>query len=368
MSENKSVINFTRGVPADESFPIKDMIEASQIALEKYGTTILQYGKSFGFLPLREWFAEQHGISVDNVLTANSTLQIIDFLCHQLLQPGDVAFTETPTYDRTITLLKRHKAEIVGIPLEADGPNMEALEQALIKQVPKFFYVIPDFQNPTGLTYSLEKRQKLVNLAEQYGFWLIEDAPYRPLRFRGKEQPSLFKLNPTRTLNLFSFAKVIGPGLRVSVLHGQAELLAKIAKFAEDTYICPAMFNMGAAYQFCVSDKLPGQIDKLKALYAPRLQACLDAITQLLPDVEMTRPQGGFFLSLTFPEGITTAAVLERAKTYNLNLAPGQAFFPNGGGERFLRLPYCAMPPEQIHEGISRLAAVVKEELGIRNL
>ncbi len=361
MSGDKFVINFTRGVPADESFPIKEITAATQSALEKYGTTILQYGKAYGFQPLREWFAARQEIAVDNVLTANSTLQVIDFLCHQLLQPGDVAFTELPTYDRTVTLLRRHKATIVGIPLEDDGPNIEVLESELKKHVPKFFYIIPDFQNPTGLTYSLAKREKLAELAEKYGFWIIEDAPYRPLRFRGKEQTSIFKLNPTRTLHLFSFAKIIGPGLRVCAIHGDAQLLAKMAKFAEDTYICPVMFSMGAAYEFCQAGHFPAQVDKLKALYAPRLQACLDAITQLLPNVDVTRPQGGFFLGLTLPEGVTTAAVMEKAKAYNLNLAPGQAFFPNGGGERFLRLPYCALSPEQIHEGISRLAATLKD-------
>ena len=128
---NKPVINFTRGVPATESFPIEDMVAASQRAVEKYGTTILQYGKSYGFMPLREWLAEWQGVSVDRVLTSNGSLQIVEFLCFNFLQPGDVVFTEVPTYDRTITMLRRHGAKIVGIPLEADGPNIDVLEVAL---------------------------------------------------------------------------------------------------------------------------------------------------------------------------------------------------------------------------------------------
>jgi 2-aminoadipate transaminase len=361
---DKSVINFTRGVPAIESFPVAEMVAASKSALEKYGSIILQYGKSYGFMPLREWLADWQGVEVEQVMTANGSLQIIEFLCYHLLQPGDVVFTEAPSYDRTLTLLRRHKAKVVGIPLEADGPNIDALEIALKERAPKFFYVIPDFQNPSGATCSLEKRRKLIELSRRHGFWLVEDAPYRPLRYRGKEQPSLFELNPERTLQMLSFSKLIGPGPRVGILYGQTDLLQKVAKVAEDTYITPSLLAHGIVYEFCESGKLPAQIDKLKALYAPRLQACLDALDEHLPDAEATRPEGGFFLSVTLPEGISTAQVRQQAQAFQLNLADGQAFFPNGGGERFVRLPYCALTPEEINEGVRRLAATVKQVAG----
>ncbi len=357
----QQVINFTRGVPATESFPLEEMMAASQRAIEKYGTTILQYGKSYGFVPLREWLAEWQGVTVEQVLTANGSLQVIEFLSYHFLQPGDVVFTELPSYDRTLTLLHRHKAKIVGIPLEPDGPNIEALEAALSQHTPKFFYTIPDFQNPAGATCSPEKRQKLVDLADKHGFWLLEDAPYRPLRYQGEEQPSLFNLNPERTLHMLSFSKLVGPGPRIGMLYGPADLLQKVAKIAEDTYITPSLLSQGIVYEFCRAGHLPGQIEKLKALYGPRLQACLAALDKHLPEAPATRPDGGFFLSVTLPEGITTAQVMAQAKNHNLNLASGQAFFPDGGGERFLRLPYCALTPTEIDEGISRLATVVQE-------
>lgn len=360
---DKPVINFTRGVPATESFPVEQMTAASQAALEKYGTTILQYGKSYGFMPLREWLAEWQGVSVNQVLTANGSLQIVEFLGYHLIEPGDVVFTEVPSYDRTLTLLRRHKANIVGIPLEADGPDIEALEAALKKQVPKFFYVIPDFQNPAGATCSQEKRARLVELSAKYGFWLLEDAPYRPLRFKGEDLPSLYAMNPERTLHMLSFSKLIGPGPRVGMLYGDPDLLTKVAKIAEDTYITPALLGQGIVYEFCNSGELPGQIERLKKLYAPRLDACLESLDRHLPEANPTRPQGGFFLSVTLPEGVTTAQVMAQAKNHNLNLASGQAFFPNGGGERFLRLPYCALKPIEIDDGIERLAATVKEVL-----
>jgi len=361
MSDQQTVINFTRGVPADESLPVQELQVAAQAALEKYGKVILQYGKSHGFLPLREWLAEQHHVTVDEVLAANSSLQIIEFLCFHFIQPGDVVFTEAPTYDRTVTLLRRHKAKVVGIQLEADGPNIAALEKALESYQPKFFYLIPDFQNPMGATCSLAKRQRILELAEKHNFWVVEDAPYRPLRFQGEPIATFLELNPQRTLFMASFTKLIGPGVRVGALHGPVEVINKVAKIAEDTYICPTLFSQGTVYEFCRSGLLEPQIARIKALYAPRLQACRAAVSLHLPDVEMTRPEGGFFLSLTLPEGVTTAAVLKRATTYNLNLADGEAFFPEGGGARFLRLPYCALSPEQINEGVRRLAAAVND-------
>jgi DNA-binding transcriptional MocR family regulator len=360
----QELINFTRGVPAEESFPLETVRAAAQSAVTKYGRTILQYGKSFGFAPLLEWLAEWQGVAPNQVLTSNGSLQLFEFFGYHFLQPGDVAFTEAPTYDRAITLLRRHQAQIVGIPLEVDGVDMAILEAELKKRVPKFFYVIPDFQNPAGATYSLEKRQRLVALAEQYGFWLLEDAPYRPLRFRGEEQPSLFQLNSDRVLHMLSFSKLIGPGPRIGFVVGDANIVKAVAKIAEDTYITPSLLSQGIIYEFLNRGLLPDQIEKLKTLYAPRLQATLDALDKYLPDAQTTRPEGGFFLSVTLPEGVTTQAVRERAKTHNLNLADGQAFFPNGGGERFLRLPYCGLNPAQIEEGIVRLAATVNEELG----
>ncbi len=356
-----AVINFTRGVPAPESFPVADMAEAARVAVEKHGGVLLQYGPALGFAPLREWLAEWRRVPVSHVLTGNGSLQIIDFLCHHFLKPGDLVFTESPTYDRTLTLLRRHGAEVVGIPLAADGPDLEALSAALERRVPRFFYLIPDFQNPSGTTCSLAKRKQLAALAERHGFWLLEDAPYRPLRFRGEELPSLFDLAPQRTLHMLSFSKLIGPGVRVGILYGPPEVVNAVARVGEDTYITPGLVGHGAAYEFCAAGKLPAQIERLKALYAPRLSACLDAIAEFLPGAEAVKPDGGFFISLRLPAGATTADVRARASERGLNLADGQAFFPARDGARFLRLPYCALTPDEIREGVRRLGAVVGE-------
>ena len=354
-------INFTRGVPANESFPLEDITDAANTILKQNGAAIMQYGPALGFAPLREWIAQWQGVQANQVLNGNGSLELVEFLCRHLIQPGDTVFTESPSYDRAITLFRRHQADLVGIPLEPDGPNLEALEDALKKRAPKFFYIIADFQNPSGATCSAAKRKRIVALAEQYNFIILEDAPYRLLRYRGTDEPTLFQMAPRRALHMSSFTKLIAPGVRVGFMLGEADILAKVAKVAEDTYISPGYFAHGITYEWCRRGLLPPQVEKLKALYAPSLQACLEAIDKYMPDAQATRPDGGFFISVTLPEGTLTTAVRAAAAKRNLNLADGLAFFPNGGGERFLRLPFCALTPEQIADGIRRLADSVNE-------
>jgi 2-aminoadipate transaminase len=360
MSELKP-INFTRGIPAVESFPIAEIQDAAKTILEQHGAEVLQYGAAHGYGPLRTWLAEWQGVETNQIITSNGSLELLEFLCRHFIQPGDLVLTEAPSYDRAITLFRRHGADLIGIPLEPDGPNIEALEEALKKRVPKLFYLIPDFQNPAGATCSLAKRRRIVELAAHYNFTLLEDAPYRYLRYRGEPEPTLYSLAPHQVLQLSSFTKLIAPGVRVGFVTGKAEVLAKIAKVAEDTYISPGYFAHGVTYEWCRRGLLEPQIERLKALYAPRLDACLAALDQYLPEAEVTRPNGGFFISMTLPEGTQTTAVRSRAVKRNLNLADGLAFFPNGGGERFLRLPYCALTPEEIEEGVRRLAETIQE-------
>src|SRR5262249_32262720 len=186
---------------------------------------------------------------------------------------------------------------VVGIPMEADGPEIAALERALQVQVPAFFYVIPDFQNPSGVTCSGAKRRRIAALAEQYGFLLVEDAPYRLLRDPGTEEPTLRSIAPARTLHMSSFTKLIAPGVRTGFMIGPPEIVAKLAKVAEDTYISPGYVAQGITYEWCRRGLLGPQIERLKALYAPRLDACLSSLDRYMPTAEPTRPEGRFFIS-----------------------------------------------------------------------
>jgi DNA-binding transcriptional MocR family regulator len=354
-------INFTRGVPADESYPLDGLLEAARAALETHGAAALRYGPSTGFAPLRSWIAEWQGAAPDDVLIANGSLQVIEFICLALLTPGALVLTEAPTYDRAITLFRRHGMRVAGVPLEADGPDLGALERLLARERPALFYSIPDFQNPSGATCSGEKRRRIAALAERHGFVLLEDAPYRMLRYRGTDEPTLRALAPARTLHMSSFTKLLAPGVRMGFVVGPAALIGKLAKAAEDTYISPGYLAEAITYEWCRRGGLEPQLARLKALYAPRLDACLAAVDRHMPTARTTRPDGGFFLSVTLPEGVATRALRERAQHHQLNLADGEAFFPEGGGERFLRLPYCALTPAEIDEGVGRLARAMAE-------
>jgi 2-aminoadipate transaminase len=354
-------ILFNRGVPATESFGIDDVIDCAKEALRAHGPAMMQYGPSTGLLPWREWLAQHNGVGVDQVITGNGSLQILEFLLLSRVKPNDTVVTESPTYDRTLTLVRRHGGRPVGVALEPDGPDVSKLEAAFAAEKPRFAYLIPDFQNPAGATCSGEKRRRIVELADKYDVLLVEDAPYRSLRYRGKEEPSLFSLAPHRTLHMSSFSKLVGPGPRIGYMVGPKDIIAAMAKVAEDTYICPSYLAQGIVFEWCRRGLLPTQIEKLKALYAPRLAACLAAIETHLPQVRSTKPEGGFFISVTLPEGTTTKAVREAAVKRQLQLADGEAFFPSGGGERFLRLPFCALSPAEIDEGIGRLGETVRE-------
>ena len=357
------IINFTRGVPAEESFPLERVAECASAAITgNNGTTVMQYGKSYGFPPLREWLAEKHGVEVKNVMLANGSLQLLEFMGLVLLRPGDTVFVESPTYDRTLTLLRRHLANIVGIPLESDGPNLEALESALQEHQPAFFYTIADFQNPSGATMSLEKREHIAELAQRHGFWLVEDAPYRPLRYRGEHLPALQDLAPDKTLQMSSFTKQISPGVRTGYLVGDAKVLKKLAKAAEDTYITPNLIGEATVWEFCRRGWLDEQLASLRELYGPRLVAVCNAIREELPHADWIEPDGGFFVSVTLPEGLTNAQLRAAAAERGLNLSDGTGFFPNPSeGERFLRLPFCALTPDELRDGVRRLAEVVNE-------
>lgn len=363
---NEQTINFTRGVPADESFPLERVAECASVAITgDYGIAVMQYGKSYGFPPLREWLAEKHGVAVEKVMLANGSLQLLDFMGLVLLSAGDTVFVESPTYDRTLTLLRRHRANVVGIPLEHDGPNLEALESALQEHRPEFFYTIADFQNPSGATMSLEKREYIAELAQRHGFWIVEDAPYRPLRYRGEQLPALRDLAPNQTLQMSSFTKQIGPGVRTGYLIGDAKVLTKLAKAAEDTYITPNLIGEATVWEFCRRGWLDEQLDALRELYRPRLIAICDAIREELPDADWIEPDGGFFVSVTLPEGLTNAQLRAAAADRKLNLSNGTGFFPiPSDGERFLRLPFCALTPEELRNGVRRLAEVVDDVTG----
>ena len=357
-------IKLTRGVPPVESFPIHRLSECATAALAGYGPDLLQYGPAGGFRPLQELLANRAGVAVDRVVLGQGSLLLQDFLARALLGPGDLAFVENPTYDRTILTLRRPGSTVEGIPMEPDGMAVDYLEARLRGGArPVLVYTIPDFQNPTGSVLSEAKRRRLVDLAETYGFWIIEDVPYRLLRYRGTDVPAFFDLAPQRVLQMSSFSKLIGPGLRVGYVILPDPLAAQFLDFVEKAYICPTYLVQAMVYDFIQRGWLEENITQLKALYAPKLDSLLSALDEHFCNLgTWIRPEGGFFVGLTVTQPLTQPELCQQARQAGITILDGREFYTDGCGDGFIRLPFTALPIDDLREGIARLAEVVRKE------
>jgi 2-aminoadipate transaminase len=358
-------IVLTRGVPPNEAFPTAQIAECFAAALENDPNVVLQYGQHGGYLPLRQLLAEEYGVGEGEIMVANGSLQIQDLLAQHLVRPGMTVISEQPSYDRAIATFRRHAKQVVGVPLEHDGINVEQLEALVRAEVPAFVYLIPDFQNPSGATLSLRKRQRIVELANTYDFWVLEDVPYRKLRYQGEEVPLLRDIDPRRVVTLSSFSKLLSPGMRVGYMVGPEEIVAAVTRYAENMYLSPVLPTQAAVAEYIKRGWLAPNIENLRALYRPRWRAMLDATRRYLPDAEVMEPDGGFFVGVMLPPEANTSRLVERAKEQNLSLTAGASFFADSApgdsidGEKFVRLPFCAVTPEQIDEGVRRLATLL---------
>jgi 2-aminoadipate transaminase len=353
---SETPILFTRGNPAAEGLPLAEILECAETVFRRDGAVVFQYGHYSGYTPLREWLAARYGVAPEQILLCNGSMELFTFIGSLLVRPGDTVYVESPSYDRAVTALRRAGADVVGIPLEPDGVNLDRLEAALQTSKPTLFYLIADFQNPSGVTTSLAKRREIARQAEAQGFWVVEDAPYRALRYRGSDVPTLRELTPERTLHISSFSKTLSPGMRIGYVVLPAELAPRFRKWSEDTYIHPVLPTEGIVNEYCRRGLLERNIARLKALYSPRLEAILTALRNHLAGATWIEPEGGFFVSATLPADVDGHAVWADAKRFGLVLTDGRGFFPDGAGANFVRLPFCALTPEEIAEGVLRLA------------
>ncbi|CAN5796475.1 2-aminoadipate transaminase [soil metagenome] len=357
-------IAFTRGVPPTEAFSLDELGTCFDEVIHK-DPSVLHYGQQQGYAPLRALLAEEYGVSESEVLVGNGSLQLQDLFSAQAISPGATVYTEQPSYDRAIVTFRRRGAQVIGVPLEEDGINVDLLEEALQREVPAFLYLVPDFQNPAGATLSVEKRQRVVELAEQYGFWVIEDVPYRKLRYRGEDLPLLREISATSVVTMSSFSKLLSPGIRVGFMLAPESIVDATRRLGEDTYLSPVLPTQGAVAEYISQGLLEPNIERLKELYTPRWKAMSEAVVRELPNAQTFIPDGGFFVSVMLPEDANTDNLVGRAKDAALELTPGSAFFadPMEGepapGDRFVRLPFCAVSTEQIDEGVKRLAGLV---------
>ncbi|MBN2051097.1 MAG: PLP-dependent aminotransferase family protein [Spirochaetales bacterium] len=360
MNNFTETIMFTRGNPAVEALPVDDLSDCAQEIFKKEGKVLFQYGHYSGYGPLRQWIADNYGAALEQVILGNSSMEFLTFLASVMLKKGDRVFVEYPSYDRTITAMKRAGANVVGIRLEDDGVDVKDFELKLKDGCPKFFYTVADFQNPTGITCSLEKRRAVAELAEKHGFYILEDAPYKALRYYGEDVISYRELVPHRVFYINSFSKVLSPGIRVGFLIGPTDLMKEVHAWSENTYIHPALVTEGIVYEYCRRGLLPGNIEKLKNLYRPRLDGILNSLERhLAGQAEWTKPEGGFFVSLFLPDTVDGKALRDNTADFGIKLSKGDNFFVDGRGEQFVRLPFCQMDPEETEEGIRRLKKAI---------
>ncbi len=359
MSSEEGILQFNRGVPATETLPVRGAGDALTAALEKDGQGLLAYGDSRGYLPLRETLAaDRDGVSSDEVLLGNGSLQLLDMIASLYLGEGKVVAVEEPTYDRAITIFKRAGTKVVGVELESDGVKTEKLREVFSELQPELFYTIPDFQNPTGTTTSREKRERVAALLDRYGVTAVEDSPYRRLRYRGEPEPELRSLNQERVLQISSFSKLVGPGVRVGWMVGDSDTIDELSAYAEDTYISPVALGQGIVHEFMVNGWLEENVEKLKSLYRPRLEATLENLEKYFPEAEWVEAKGGFFVGVWLPDRELGRRFYEEAGSRGLVLTSPEGFFPDNGGENFLRLPFPALTPPEIESGIKRIAEV----------
>ncbi len=355
------VISFARGAPSADILPKDAVRDAAAIALAEDWQKALSYGTGVGHPGLCEWVAERHGgLDAGQVMIANGSLEAGAMLFEHLLGPGDRVVVEQPSYDRTLLLLQRLGVELVPVPLEADGIDLAALEAALDEGPIKLAHVIPNFHNPAGCTLSAGKRVRLVELAAEHDFWIFEDDPYRELPFEGEALETMLSLDRAgRVIHASSFSKTVSPGVRVGYLAGPAEEIAKLAKRANETYISPNMLAEAVVLELCRSGGLDRNIEFVKDALRERRDALVEALREQIPEAEFVVPGGGYFLWLDLAEDTDTVALQAEAKGEGVAFVAGPDFMLDDG-RNSLRLSFASVPPEDIPEGVARLAKALE--------
>jgi 2-aminoadipate transaminase len=377
LTEKPDIISFAGGLPAPEVFPVQEIEEACIQVLRREGSKALQYSATEGYLPLREMIARhtsRYGIEViaENILVTSGSQQALDLLGKIFINRGDRILVESPTYLGAIQAWQAYGAEFVAVPSDENGMVIDALEEAL-RTGPKFIYVLPNFQNPTGVTLSLDRRQELVRLAARHGVPIIEDDPYGQLRFEGDHLPSVVVLDGQYQENhdscyrgnviyLSTFSKTLAPGLRLAWVIAPPDVIRKLVQAKQGADLHTSTFNQMIAYEVSHGGFLDRHIRLIRQVYSERRNLMLELMEETFPPgVRWTRPQGGLFLWSVLPDWLDAAEVLKMAVEHKVAFVPGAPFHPCGGGHNTMRINYSNASPEQIELGITRLGEVLQQ-------
>ena len=372
VTQRPEVISFAGGLPAPELFPVRRLAAATQEVFEEEGTRALQYSTTEGHPPLRRKIAERMSaswgaqVTPEQVLVTSGSQQGLDLTGKLFLDEGDVVLCESPTYLGALSAWNVMRPRWVEVATDDDGMDPAALESKLRAHPnAKAIYVIPTFQNPSGRTWSLERRRRFMEVVERHDVWVVEDNPYGELRLEGESVPSLKSFDTKgRVVALGTFSKVFCPGLRIAWVAADLSVIEKLVILKQGADLQTATLSQLQVNRYLEENDLDADIAKIVPVYRERRDAMLSALEQEMPPgVRWTRPQGGLFLWMTLPANLNARTLLDECVRQNVAFVPGGAFFPNGGNENTLRLNYSNMPIERIREGVKRLAASVVREM-----
>lgn len=375
-TQDSEVISFAGGLPKPETFPREGLAESASRQIRDNYQNSLQYGTTEGVVEFREemidWLSNfGMELELDNVISTNSSQQAIDLTCKAFLDPGDVLYCGLPTYLGAVQSFSTFQAEQVGVPLEEDGMDLEVLEERIGEtektgKTSKFIYVIPDFQNPAGVTMSREKRERIVKIAKEHDLLIIEDTPYFGVRFSGEfKQPINTYDDSGRVITLASLSKILSSGMRLAVTAGPPDLVRELVTMKQATDLCTSTTTQWIAADWLKENDLSEHLKELQGYYRENRNAMLEAMEDDFPDSEnlsWTEPNGGLFIWVTLPESIDSQDLFEKALEANVAFVPGHNFYVNDGGRNTMRLSYSLLAPERIKEGIARLGKVLEEE------
>ena len=362
-----SIYSFSGGYPSASTFPLEDIKELAALVIDKYGAKAFQYGATQGVPELREAVATRYGVPVDRVQITSSSQQGIDVCTRITVDPGDVILTSNPSYLGAIQSFRSYRADIRGISHSDDIVAWEkawrdtaAAALAEGKKL-KFIYMIPDFQNPSGETLSLGERKVLASIAEDFDMLIVEDSPYRELRYEGEGVPTIYSLAPERTLHLGSFSKIFAPGFRLGWIIAAPELLDKIYVCKQSLDLCPPIMDQYMAAEFLSSGRLDANLAKSIDLYRTKRDHLLSLLEKYMPEgVSWTHPDGGLFLFLTLPEGIDTVELYDRALAAGVAYVAGTFFCTDGSHRNTMRLNFSFLATERMEKGIQILSSLLK--------
>ncbi|WP_101773886.1 aminotransferase-like domain-containing protein [Peptostreptococcus faecalis] len=373
LTQRPEIISFAGGMPAPELFPVQEMIDVSKKVLEENGRVAMQYTTTEGYAPLRTHLANRMNdklktnVVADDILITNGSQQCLDFIGKAFLDKDDIVLCESPSYLGAINAFNCYQPKFINVPTDENGMIMEELEKILEENDRvKFIYVIPDFQNPSGRTWPLERREKFMEIINKYEIPVAEDNPYGELRFEGEFLPSLKALD-TKGLVMFlgTLSKILCPGYRLGWVAASPKILEKFNILKQASDLQASTISQMEMSKFFDLYSVDAHVEKLKEVYKKRRDVMLDSMKEFFPaEVTYTHPEGGLFTWVVLPEGIDAAVLLkEKALPRNVAFVAGEPFFPNGGHANTFRMNYSNMPEDKIKEGIESLGKAIKEAI-----